>query len=61
MEVERIEEFGKKKQLCTACEEFSALALGYLAENKTQTEIVATLHKACSQLHNLEEQVIADL
>lgn len=61
MEVERLEEFGREKQICTLCEEFSASALGYLAENKTRTEIVATLHKTCSKFLNLEEQVIADL
>lgn len=58
MEVEGTEEFGGEKQLCTLCEEFSALALGYLAENKTQTEIIITLHKTCSKLLNLEQQCI---
>ncbi|TKW27964.1 hypothetical protein SEVIR_3G292600v4 [Setaria viridis] len=36
-------------QLCQLCEEFASEALFYLKENETQTEIIATLHQACSK------------
>lgn len=35
-------------QLCQLCEEFTMEALFYLNENETQTEIISTLHQACS-------------
>ncbi|KAM0950528.1 putative saposin-like type B, region 1, saposin B type, region 2 [Dioscorea sansibarensis] len=48
----------KNNQLCTFCEEYTAEALSFLGENKTQTDIIAILHKACSQLLSLKEQCI---
>jgi saposin len=57
--VEAVEEVGRNKELCTLCEEFAALAIGYLNKNKTQTEIISILHKTCSKLLNLEQQCIA--
>jgi saposin len=36
-------------QLCQLCEEFTMEALFYLNENETQTEIISTLHQACSK------------
>jgi len=36
--------------LCTLCEEFASEAVDYLAENKTQTEIIELLHVACSSV-----------
>ncbi|CAN6328676.1 unnamed protein product [Urochloa humidicola] len=36
-------------QLCQLCEEFASEALFYLKENETQTEIIDTLHQACSK------------
>lgn len=36
-------------QLCQLCEEFASEALFYLNENETQTEIIDTLHQACSK------------
>ena len=47
----------KKVDTCTLCEEYAGLAVEYLAENKTQTEIVEALHNSCSQLHSLKQQV----
>ncbi|KAJ0985453.1 hypothetical protein J5N97_003809 [Dioscorea zingiberensis] len=52
------EAVGKNYQLCTMCEEFTAEATILLSKNKTQTEIVAILLKACSRLQSLEEQCI---
>ncbi|OEL29930.1 hypothetical protein BAE44_0009052 [Dichanthelium oligosanthes] len=36
-------------QLCQLCEQFASEALFYLSENETQTEIIDTLHQACSK------------
>ncbi|KAH7672527.1 saposin protein [Dioscorea alata] len=52
------EAVGNNYQLCTLCEEFTAEAAIFLAENKTQTEIIAYFHKACSRLPSLEQQCI---
>ncbi|MQL92340.1 hypothetical protein Taro_024961 [Colocasia esculenta] len=48
----------KTEKLCTLCEQFTAQAVEYLSNNKTQTEIIENLHHACFQLHNLKEQCI---
>jgi len=48
----------RNEQLCTICEEYTALATNYLKANKTETEIMETLHQACSQLHSFEKQVL---
>lgn len=45
-------------QLCTLCENFTAQATQYIGENKTQTELLETLHQACSEMKPFEEQVI---
>ena len=47
----------KKDEVCTLCEEFAAQALDYMAENQTQTEILETLHKTCSQLTTFKQEV----
>lgn len=47
-----------KEQLCTLCEEYTALATDYLEANKTEAEIVETLHQACTKLHSLEQQCV---
>ncbi|XP_060176737.1 uncharacterized protein LOC132606977 isoform X3 [Lycium barbarum] len=38
------------KGLCTLCEEYTATALGYLANNKTQAKILGLLLQTCSQM-----------
>lgn len=48
----------RNEQLCTLCEEYSALATSYLNANKTQNEIIETLHQACSKLHSYEQQCV---
>jgi len=48
----------KNEQLCTICEEYTAVATNYLKTNKTQTEIMETLRQDCSQLHSFEQQVL---
>uniref|UniRef100_A0A6N2K7L9 Saposin B-type domain-containing protein n=1 Tax=Salix viminalis TaxID=40686 RepID=A0A6N2K7L9_SALVM len=48
----------RKDEVCTLCEEFASQALNYLAENKTQTEILEKLHRTCSRLTTLEQECI---
>ncbi|KAG5236794.1 saposin domain-containing family protein [Salix suchowensis] len=48
----------RKDEVCTLCEEFASQALNYLAENKTQTEILEKLHRSCSRLTTFEQQCI---
>uniref|UniRef100_A0A5B7AJX6 Pulmonary surfactant-associated protein B n=1 Tax=Davidia involucrata TaxID=16924 RepID=A0A5B7AJX6_DAVIN len=57
-EVQALEEVGRNEKVCTLCEEFTAEALEYLAENKTQTEIIGILHNTCSRMLSFKEQCI---
>ncbi|KAL6865085.1 hypothetical protein ACP4OV_016236 [Aristida adscensionis] len=41
-------------QLCQLCEQFASEALFYLKENETQTEIIETLHEACSKFYSFK-------
>lgn len=45
------------ERLCTYCEQFTAQAIYYLSENKTQSEIVEALHRTCSRLHTFHKEV----
>jgi saposin len=45
-------------QLCQLCEEFASEALFYLKENETQTEIIATMHQACSKFPSFKLEVL---
>ncbi|WOL18007.1 prosaposin-like isoform X2 [Canna indica] len=45
-------------QLCRVCENFTAQVAQYLGENKTQTEIMETLHQACTEFKPFEQQCI---
>ncbi|KAJ8753783.1 hypothetical protein K2173_000037 [Erythroxylum novogranatense] len=45
-------------QVCTLCEEFASQALDYLAENKTQNEVLKTLHATCSRVPTFKEECI---
>ncbi|GAY32210.1 hypothetical protein CUMW_001130 [Citrus unshiu] len=58
-ESQPVENFGRNENLCTLCEEFTAKAVDYFAENKTQTEIINLLHSSCSHLHSFEEECIS--
>lgn len=51
------ESFARNQELCMLCEEFISQAIYYLGENETQTEIINSLHQACSRLHSFEKQV----
>jgi len=51
----------RNEQLCTVCEEYTALATNYLKAYKTETEIMETLRQACPQLHSFEQQVLFSL
>ncbi|KAL0347548.1 UNVERIFIED_CONTAM: hypothetical protein Scaly_1770800 [Sesamum calycinum] len=57
-ESQHVGELRKNEKLCTLCEEFAAEALNYLSENKTQTEIIAILHKSCSKIPSFKQQCI---
>ncbi|ONK61801.1 uncharacterized protein A4U43_C08F33720 [Asparagus officinalis] len=48
----------RNEQLCTLCEEYTALATDYLNANKTETDVMKTLHQACSQMHSFEKQCV---
>lgn len=43
---------------CTLCEDYAARARDYLAENKTQAEIIVLLHVSCSQMLTLKAECI---
>lgn len=47
----------RRPDICTLCEEYTAKALIYLTQNKTQEEIIDYLHNACHQLHSFQQQV----
>ncbi|PUZ66615.1 hypothetical protein GQ55_3G333500 [Panicum hallii var. hallii] len=44
----------ENSQLCQLCEQFASEALFYLNENETKTEIIDTLHQACSKFPSFE-------
>ncbi|XP_051131326.1 uncharacterized protein LOC127251606 [Andrographis paniculata] len=48
----------KNGKLCLMCEEFVTEALNYIADNKTQSEILKVLHKSCSKIPPYEQQCI---
>lgn len=52
------ENVGRSVDVCTLCEEYTTLALDYLNQNKTQNEVMDSLHKACLQMHGLAQQVL---
>ncbi|KAG5585127.1 hypothetical protein H5410_045561 [Solanum commersonii] len=49
-QVQHLDKVNGNEQLCTLCEEYTAQALNYMANNKTQTEIIDRLHKSCSKM-----------
>ncbi|KAL3830251.1 hypothetical protein ACJIZ3_019053 [Penstemon smallii] len=57
-EAQHVGKISGNENLCTLCEEFTAEALNYLSENKTQTEIISTLHKSCSKIPSFKQQCI---
>lgn len=48
----------RNDNLCTLCEEFASEAVDYLAENKTQTEIIGLLHVACNSVGSFKREVV---
>ncbi|KAG6643538.1 prosaposin-like isoform X2 [Carya illinoinensis] len=58
IKVQSMEEDLRNDKVCTLCEEFASEALDYFAENKTQTEILAILHVACSQVGLFKRECI---
>ncbi|KAL3328059.1 hypothetical protein AABB24_035627 [Solanum stoloniferum] len=57
-QVQPLEEVNGNEQLCTLCEEYTTKALNYMANNKTQTEIIDCLHKSCSKMRFYKECAI---
>ncbi|KAK1312188.1 hypothetical protein QJS10_CPA07g01262 [Acorus calamus] len=57
-ESENSQAFKRNERLCTLCEQFATQAITYLGENQTQTEVIKSLHQACSRLHSFEEQCL---
>jgi len=49
-EVQTLKDDSGNEKLCTLCEEFAGEALDYLAENKTQAEIIEILHVSCASM-----------
>lgn len=47
----------RNEKLCLFCEEYAEMALDYLADNKTQTEIIEVLHISCYQFGALKKEV----
>lgn len=44
--------------VCSMCENFTAQAVDYFSQNKTQEEIIQTLHQACAELKPFEQQCV---
>ncbi|KAG6744357.1 hypothetical protein POTOM_053077 [Populus tomentosa] len=59
-EIQTTNNVTRKDEVCTLCEEFASQALDYLAENKTQTEILEKLHRSCSRLTTFEQESITN-
>ncbi|GAB2257620.1 hypothetical protein Droror1_Dr00013780 [Drosera rotundifolia] len=49
---------GDKIDVCAFCEEYTSMALDYLAKNKTQKEVILLLNLACSELHPFQKQCV---
>ncbi|CAN0846781.1 Proactivator polypeptide-like 1 [Linum grandiflorum] len=59
LEIVQAKQVGKNEELCTLCQQYTAQALQYLANNKTQTEIIAILHRSCSQVASFKRECIS--
>lgn len=57
-EVQTMIEVSRNDNVCTLCEEFANQALDYLAENKTQTEVIVILHQTCSRIGSFQGEVL---
>ncbi|PHT28118.1 hypothetical protein CQW23_32279 [Capsicum baccatum] len=53
-----LEEVNVDEQLCTLCEEYTARAVKYMANNKTQTEIIDLLHKSCLKMRFYKQEIL---
>ncbi|KAK4359219.1 hypothetical protein RND71_021448 [Anisodus tanguticus] len=56
IQVHPLEEVSGNEQLCTLCEEYTAKAVNYMANNKTETEIMDLLHKSCLKMPFYKEE-----
>ncbi|XP_016493408.1 uncharacterized protein LOC107812754 isoform X1 [Nicotiana tabacum] len=57
-QVQPPEEVGGNEQLCTLCEEYTAKALKYMANYKTQTEIIDHLHESCLKMSFYKQECV---
>ncbi|XP_042503909.1 prosaposin-like [Macadamia integrifolia] len=46
------------ERVCLLCEQFTAQAVEYLSDNKTQKQVIEGLHLACHKLHSLKQKCI---
>ncbi|KAJ8752138.1 hypothetical protein K2173_001813 [Erythroxylum novogranatense] len=51
-------EVTKNNQVCTLCEEFATQAVDYLADNKTENEVLKILRATCSWVPTFKEKVL---
>ncbi|KAL3753460.1 hypothetical protein ACJRO7_000805 [Eucalyptus globulus] len=49
----------RNDNVCMLCEEYTAQALDYIGDNKTQTEILELFHKSCSHLASFEQECLS--
>jgi saposin len=57
-EVQTMKKVPRNDKVCTLCEEFANQALDYIAENKTQTEIIDILRLACTRAGSFKGEVL---
>ncbi|XP_055807572.1 uncharacterized protein LOC129876228 [Solanum dulcamara] len=58
-QLQPLKDVSHSKGLCTLCEEYTATALGYLANNKTQTKIFDILLTTCSKMPIYKQECTA--
>ncbi|XP_027350740.1 proactivator polypeptide-like 1 [Abrus precatorius] len=51
-------ELSRKPDICACCEEYTARALDYLNENKTQIKITDILHNTCYRFSSIRQKCI---
>ncbi|CAN4118266.1 unnamed protein product [Withania somnifera] len=59
IQLQPLKDVSHTKGLCTLCEDYTATALGYLSNNKTQTKILGLLLKTCSEMPIYKHECIA--
>ncbi|CAJ1810744.1 unnamed protein product [Sphenostylis stenocarpa] len=55
---DQLSKLSRKPDVCALCEEYTAKALDYLNDKKTQQEIIDVLHNTCHQIHSFNQKCI---